>query len=229
MTKPLLKIGHRGAKGYAPENTLKSVRKAIELGVDMVELDVHVSLDGEVIVIHDEKLNRTTNGLGAVRKKSLAYIKSLNAGDEEQVPTLREVFDLIDKRIGINIELKGKFTLTPVLKLIEEYVHTKGWTYEHFIISTFSRKNLKRLSKLNHKVRIGALLARHPFGFIKFAKSIRAYSAHLSLKVTDPKIIKDAKQSGLKVYVWTVNEKEDIDRLKKLGVDGIFSDFPDRI
>lgn len=229
MSAALLKIGHRGAQGYAPENTLKSIRKALELGVDMVEIDVHSCRDPQIIVIHDEKLERTTNGSGYVRQKTLAYIKSLNAGEGEQVPTLTEVLDLIDKRVAVNIELKGKFTLHPVLKVIDHYVQQKGWSYDHFIVSTFMRKKLKRLAKMHPKVRIGALVAYHPFGFIKFAKRIKAFSVHLNAKLADPKIIRDAKMNGLKVYVWTVNEKDDIERLKKLGVDGIFSDFPDRI
>ncbi|MGE0266842.1 MAG: glycerophosphodiester phosphodiesterase [Candidatus Omnitrophota bacterium] len=229
MTTPILRIGHRGAQGYAPENTLKSIRKAIELGVDMIEVDVHSCRTSEILVIHDEKLERTTNGSGYVRQKTLAYIKSLDAGEGEQVPTLTEVLDLIDKRVALNIELKGKYTLKPVLKIIDHYVHAKGWAYEHFIVSTFMRKKLKRLAKLHPKVRIGALLAYHPFGFIKFAKRIKAFSVHLNAKLADPKIIREAQKNGLKVYVWTVNEKEDIERLKKIGVDGIFSDFPDRI
>lgn len=229
MMEQFLKIGHRGAQGYAPENTLKSIRKAIDLGVDMIEIDVHACRSGEIIVIHDEKLERTTSGSGLVRKKPLAYIKTLDAGEGERVPTLEEVLNVIDKRVALNIELKGKFTLKPVLKIIDHYVHTKGWTYEHFIVSTFMRKKLKRLAKLHPKVRMGALLSYHPFGFIKFAKKIKAYSVHLNLNVTDPKIVAAAKKLGMKVYVWTVNEPQDIELLKKMGVDGIFSDYPDRI
>lgn len=229
MTTPLLKIGHRGAKGHAPENTLKSIRKAIELGADMIEIDVHTCATGEIVVIHDDTLEGTTSGKGLVRKKPLDYIKTLDAGEGERVPTLEEVLDVIDKRAALNIELKGRNTLRPVLKIIDHYVHTKGWTYEHFIVSAFMRRKLKRLAKLHPKVRIGALLAHHPFGFIKFAQKINAYAVHLNLNVTDPKIIAEAKKQGMKVYVWTVNEKDDIELLKKMGVDGIFSDYPDRI
>lgn len=225
----MLVIGHRGAKGLYPENTLGSVQKAIEIGVDMVEVDVHVCQSGEVVVIHDAKVDRTTNGHGYVIRKSLDQLKQLDAGQGEPVPTLREVLDLIDRRIAINIELKGKQTLGPVLKIVNEYIQTKNWDVEHFILSTFMRKKLKRLSRVQSTLQIGALLAYRPWGFIQFAESLSAYSVHLNLRIASPRLIDSAKQKGMKVFVWTVNEPDDIVRMQEYGVDGIFSDFPDRI
>ena len=106
----LLKISHRGACGYEPENTLASFKKAIEINADMIELDVHVCKTGEVVVIHDEKVNRTTNGKGYVSQKNLESLKKLDAGKGKKIPTLIEVLDLVNKRVKVNIELKGKKT-----------------------------------------------------------------------------------------------------------------------
>ena len=143
-----LKIGHRGAPGYEPENTLRSFEKAISMGVDMVELDVHKCKSGELVVIHDKKVNRTTNKKGFVKNKNLQQLKTLDAGKKEKIPTLKEVLDFINKRVKINIELKGPKTTEAVLKLIEEYINKKKWKYSQFIISSFDSRKIKKLSKL---------------------------------------------------------------------------------
>ena len=225
----VLKIGHRGAMGYEPENTLRSFQKALDLGVDMIELDVFRCKSGEIIAFHDEKLNQLTNGTGYVTKKTLAELKKLDAGKGEKIPTLEEALDLIDRKCQVNIELKGKRTLNTVLKVIEKYVRNKGWKYEDFIISSFMRHKLKKIPKHHTPVRIGALLSYRIFHFFKFAKKIKAYSVHIKYNLVNEKFVKKAHKKGLKVFVWTVNEPEEIQRFKDMGVDGIFSDFPDRI
>lgn len=229
MDRKLLLIGHRGAKGIYPENTLGSVQRAIDSGADMVEIDVHASADGKIVVIHDERLERTTNGTGYVSRKPLSYLKQLDAGQGEPIPTLREVLDLIDRRVAVNVELKGHGTLGPVLHILGEYVSRHGWDHDQFIVSTFTRKHLKRLAKHYPKVRIGALLAYRPWGFVPFARSIGAHSVHLNLRVTSPYLVREAQRAGLQVYVWTVNEPGDRERMREYGVDGIFTDYPDRL
>ncbi len=229
MGHKIIAIGHRGAKGLYPENTLGSVQMAMDAGVDMVEIDVHVCATGEVVVIHDERLERTTNGTGYVRHKPLSYLKGLDAGRGEQIPTLCEVLERIDRRIAVNIELKGHGTLGPVLHTLQEFIRDRGWAPEQFIVSTFMRKKLKRLARSHPGVRIGALLAYRPWGFIAFAREIGAYSVHLNLRVASPALVREAQAAGMKVFVWTVNDPDDIARMTNLGVDGIFSDFPDRL
>lgn len=228
MARDVLVIGHRGAKGLYPENTIGSVRKAIDLGVDMVEIDVHVCATGEVVVIHDERLERTTDGTGFVRQKSLGYLKELEAGRGERIPTLRELLDAVDRRVALNVELKGHGTAGPVLKILNEYIQHHRWEPEQFVVSTFMRKKLKRLSRSHPPVPVGALLAYRPWGFIRFAREIRAYSVHLNLRLASPQLIREAQQAGMKVFVWTVNDPADIERIMGYGVDGIFTDFPDR-
>lgn len=225
----MLKIGHRGAMGYEPENTLRSFQKALDLGVDMVELDVYVLKAGELVVIHDDKVNRTTNGKGYVIDKSYEEIRFLDAGKGEKIPTLEEVFELVSKKVPINIELKGKNTAESVADLIKEYIEKRGWTVEHFLVSSFDHYELKRFKELMPKIRVGALITGIPIGYSDYAKSLDAYSVNLNLEFIDQKFVDDAHNKGFKVFVYTVNDEDDINRMRALGVDGLFSNYPDRI
>jgi glycerophosphoryl diester phosphodiesterase len=141
----ILKIGHRGAKGYEPENTLVSFEKAIEMGADGIELDVHLSLDGHLIVIHDETIDRTTNGKGVVNQMTLQELKSFTINRKYTIPTLEEVLDLVNQRCFVNIELKNQDTAEKVVQLIKHYISVKNWTHAHFIVSSFDwRSNRNR-------------------------------------------------------------------------------------
>lgn len=225
----MLKIGHRGAMGYEPENTLRSFKKGLELGVDMVELDVYALKTGELVVIHDDKVDRTTDGHGYVMDKTFEEIKSLDAGDGEKIPTLQEVLELVDKKVQVNIELKGEGTAQPVAKVIDQYIKDKGWSGDHFIVSSFDHYELKEFNSLKPEIRIGALITGIPIGYCDYAEKVNAYSVNLNLEFINQKFVDDAHGRGLKVFVYTVNDKDDINRMKDLGVDGLFSNFPDRI
>ncbi len=227
--KPLLIIGHRGAKGHAPENTLISFQKALDLGVDGMELDVHLSADNQIMVIHDETVNRTTNGDGFVNQLSLQELKSLQIADEHQIPTLAEVLDLVDRKIFINIELKGKHTAKPVLTLIEKYIATKNWRYESFLISSFDWNALQEMHLLNPKIALGVLTETDVDLAIGFAQFIKAKSIHPYFHLLDKENTMLMQQKGFQVFPWTVNEPEDIQKIKSYTVNGIITDFPDRI
>lgn len=225
----VLKIGHRGACGYEPENTLSSFKKAIELDVDMIEFDVHACNTGELVVIHDDKVDRTTDGTGYVSERSFQELRKLDAGNKEKIPTLKEVLDLIDGKVKVNIELKGENTARLVFEVIEKYVKEKGWSYEDFLISSFIHHELKEIYRLNPEIRLGVLIAEMPVGFPKFAEKIKAYSLNISIKSIYEGFVQAAHKRGMKVFVWTVDDIGEIERMKQLGVDGIFSNFPDRI
>jgi glycerophosphoryl diester phosphodiesterase len=224
----MLNIGHRGASGYEPENTLRSFSRALTMNIDAIELDVHLTKDKKLVVIHDNSVKRTTNGKGWVRNLTLKELKKLDAGLDEKIPTLKEVFDLVNKKVFINIELKGKGTAKPVARLIEQYTK-KGWWYNHFVISSFNFKELEDFYKINKKVRIGVLFERNPNDFFKKAALINAYSINFPMPLVTKKYVEKAHKQSLKLLVWTVNTKKDITRMKKLKVDGIFTNFPDRI
>lgn len=225
-TKKLLCFAHRGASGHEPENTLSAIMKAIELGADWVEVDVY-AVEGEVIVIHDERLERTTNGMGYVREKPLAYLRSLDAGKGERIPTLREVLECIDRRAGINIELKGPHTAYPVVSLINEYIDSHGWSYDQVLVSSFSRRQLVEVKKKDPRIRLGVIVDGIRRRYSRFARTYNLYSVHPHIELVNVKFIQRAREIGLKIFVFTVNTSEEIERFERMGVDGIFTDFPD--
>jgi len=225
----MLKIGHRGAAGYEPENTLKSFQKALELNADGIELDVHLSADGHIVVIHDETIDRTTNGKGFVNTLSLSELKSFLIDGKLEIPTLIEVFDLIDKKCLINIELKGANTSGKVVALIEEYISDKNWNYEHFIVSSFDWNYLEEVHHLNSNIAIGVLTEEDLDKAMAFAESIKAHAINPDFQLLTLKNTKKIQEQGFQVLPWTVNTKEDIQKIKSFNVDGIISDFPDKL
>jgi glycerophosphoryl diester phosphodiesterase len=160
---------------------------------------------------------------------SFQELRKLDAGKGEKIPVLGEILDLINKKVKVNIELKGEGTAKPVFKFIEKYVKEKGWSYEDFLISSFNHYELKEFSELNSVIKVGALIAGIPIGFAEFAEKVNAFSVNPSLHFINRDFVEDAHKRGLKVFVWTVNDISDIEKMKRLGVDGIFSNFPDRI
>jgi glycerophosphoryl diester phosphodiesterase len=218
-------IGHRGACGHAPENTLASFAKALEIGVDAVELDVHLAKSGELVVIHDETVDRVANGKGNVADKTLAELKEYTLVGKEKIPTLDQVCALIDKRCIINIELKGVSTARPVAHMIKNLVLKKGWDFEHFFVSSFNPFELRIFHQLLPMVKTGALLsAIHP----SFAEYVGATHVVLHYEHVNLECIQDARNHGLQVFVYTVNDPKDMKHLIEMGVDGIITDFPDR-
>ncbi len=222
MTTPL-KIGHRGAKGYVAENTLESIKKAISLHVDMIEIDVHCCKTGELVVIHDEELGRTTSGAGLIAEKSLKELKSYRTKEGYQIPTLAEVLDLIKEKVVLNIELKGEGTAAPVLQILQAYPNAKT------LISSFNFNELMSLRSLNPEIPV-AILAEDDLSiaFLQ-ARHLKAVAIHPYHRLVNRDFVRDCHRNDIKVNVWTVNKTDKIKKLKDLEVDGIISDFPDRI
>lgn len=224
----MIKIGHRGAMGYAPENTLLSFKKSIPLS-DMVELDVYVCKTGEVVVFHDHRLERCTDGHGYVMDKTFVELRALDAGQGQQIPTLEEVLDLIDNQVAINIELKGPGTAEPVYKIVDQYVKSGRYPLDRFVISSFNHPELLAFKTLSPKVSIGCLISCIPADLAAIAETVQADYLNVCGEFISQELVDDAHRRGLKVLVWTVNELDDIAYVKSLGVDGIFSNYPDRI
>lgn len=219
----MFKIGHRGAKGYIAENTLASFQKAIDLGVDGIELDVHLSLDGKIMVIHDDTIDRTSSKTG--------FVNHSNAIDLEQlgIPTLEAVFDLVNQQCFINVELKTYETADKVIGLIEHYVSEKNWEYKHFIVSSFDWNALQQITFLNDKILIGVLTNTDLALALAFAKFIKAHSIHPYYHLITLENVIQMQAKNFKVYPWTINEPSAITFVKSLKVDGIITDFPDRV
>ncbi len=223
----LLCIGHRGAMGYEPENTLRSIRKALELGAPCVEVDVYF-VDGHLLVIHDDRLERTTDGTGFVMEQSFKHLRTLDAGLGERIPTLDEVCETIKGKAGLNIELKGPDTAEPVAGFIAGCV-AAGWDKGAFLVSSFNHQELYNLRALDARVHLGVICRFATHATLDFAESLGARAINPAQNLLDADFVRDAQAHGIKVYPYTVNEPDEIDRMQALHVDGVFTNYPDRV
>lgn len=224
-----LKIGHRGAKGHVVENTIESIKKALEFDVDGIEIDIHKCASDDLVVFHDFTLDRMTNRSGEIKTFSLLELERLQVNGGYKVPTLIEVLDVIDKKCFVNIELKGANTAVGAFKTIHSYIQKKGWSYSDFIVSSFQHKELQIVADCDSKIQLGVLTKASVDEAIEFAKAIKAVAIHPNHALLSRENVKQTQKEGYKVYTWTVNDIETINRMKSYHVDGIISDFPDRL
>ena len=223
----MLTIAHRGAMGYEPENTLRSIALALKMGIDAVEIDVY-NVEGQLVVIHDRDVSRTTNGEGYIEDCSFAYLRSLDAGKGERVPTLKEVIDTVNRQAKVNIELKGSKTAELVVASIGEYIE-RGWTYDEFVVSSFNHYELNRVKANEPNLPIGMLIYGLPWDYMGIAQKLSADIVISGLDYVDAKLVNAVHQQKLQAWVYTVNHPQDIMRMKELGVDGIFTNYPDLV
>lgn len=224
-----LRFGHRGASGYMPENTIASFNKAIELGVDMVEFDVHRCKTGEIVVMHDDTVDRTTNGHGRVADLTLDELRALDAGKGEKVSTLEEVLDAINHRVGAVVELKEEAAVEQTAAIINRAIDERGWASDQFSVTAFDHYLLRAFHALCPRVHLGAILAGNPIDYAQFGERLGAASVNMAYPFLTRAFVEDAHNRGLQVFAWPVDEPRDIEWMKSIGVDGIFSNFPDRI
>jgi glycerophosphoryl diester phosphodiesterase len=229
VSEPLVCIGHRGAAGYEPENTLRSIRRALDLGAHGIEIDVQL-VDGELVVFHDNRLERTTNGKGYLARQSFAELRALNAGLGEQIPTLREVCEVIRGRAFLNVELKSKGTAIPTIALLEELVASGKWMWSDFILSSFRLAELLTARKQGGSVvPIGLLLGRPTHFWRRTGRRLGVISVHPNIRWTSARMVQQAHAEGWRVFPYTVNTPIQLGRVRQVGVDGVFTDFPDRV
>ena len=225
-------IGHRGACGYEPENTLLSFRRALELNVDMIETDVYRCKTGELVLIHDKTVDRTTNGMGYIENLTFQELRTFNAGKEEKIPSLEETLELLAGKTKINLELKGENTAKPVYEILNNFVKNNKCSYDDFYISSFNHRLLKEFVSLvpdNLQIKICPLIDGIPLDLTQFKSVLRAYSLNISSEFINSEIIKEAHALGMKVFVYTINKKQEALKIKSLGIDGIFTDYPDMV
>ena len=225
----MLKIGHRGAKAHLAENTLESFAYALANGANGIELDVHLCASGELVVIHDFTVDRTTNGTDEVRKHTLTQLRSLAVDQLYRMPLLSEVLDLAGKSVFINIELKGRHTAKPVSVLIEDYVQNNGFNYDNLIVSSFQQEELEALHHVAPQIPLGILTQASVTEAWEWAERFSAKALHPHFSLLTESNVKKAQDAGYKIYAWTVNDPADIERMKLYGVDGIISDYPERL
>jgi glycerophosphoryl diester phosphodiesterase len=229
ITNAVVVIGHRGACGYAPENTLSSFARAIEDGVDMIEFDVWKCASGELVVFHDAKVDRLTDGLGRIESKTWDDLKKLTVLDCERIPTLTEVFDFVDRRVKVYVELKGADIAQDVLQVIEHYIQHKQWQYDDFLVASFDHVQLHNIKAANSLISVAALLYGIPMQLGACATDINAQVVVLDVDFINQCFVDDIHSRGMLVYVYTVNDIDDYIRLIRYGVDGIITDYPDYI
>ena len=221
-------FAHRGCSGAAPENTLRAFKLALESGADGIELDVQLSRDNQLIVFHDDDLSRCTGVSGTVAQKTAAELRELRIGGEK-LPTLTEVLDLIAGKLIVNIELKAPALAGRVSALIEQCVDSGVWKREQFLVSSFDHSELERLAALNPLLRIGALVRRERPNLVELKAALNLYSLNAPANRLDAALVDSAHAAGLKVFAYTVNDEKGIARLRSLGVDGVFTDFPEKV
>lgn len=226
--------------GHEPENTLVSFEKAIKFGLKMIEFDVYKCKSEDIVIIHDDTLNRTTNGSGYIWNKTLKELKGLKIKNNiksststsrsigQEIPTLIEALNLIDRKCKVNIELKGKNTAKPVFEIIKRQIEEEKWKYSDFLISSFSKKEIIEFQKFTKKIKTAICIKKTSLEIIEFAKKEKLYSIHPGLKCVNEKFVNLAHKNNFKIYVWTVNEKDDFEKMKKIKVDGIFTNYPDK-
>lgn len=228
MKEPLV-IGHRGAMGHETENTLPSIQKAMDLGVDMIEIDVFKIKSGEIVVFHDDKLDRLTNAPGNIEDYYIVDLKKVIVEGGHKIPMLQDVLKLMDNKVALNIELKGAGTADKVNHIMKYYIDQRNWSPENFIISSFNWDELKEMRRHNPNVAIAVLTEEDPVDAIPVAKELNAVAINPYFKNLNLERANAIRDAGFKIYTWTVNEPADIDAMKRIGVDGIITNFPERV
>jgi len=224
-------IAHRGASGYAPENTMAAFRKALEMGAEMIEFDVHRTSDGKFVIMHDGETDRTTGVKGKIAEMTLEQIEQLDAGSwfskdftGEKVPTLSQVLEWAKGKIQVNIEIKSEGCEEEVVRLINK-LDTKNET----IVTSFHHEFLKKIKELDPEIITGALI-----GDVKDEKQLDDIIAACAPNALNPRYINISKSNvkwahtkGLAVNIYTVNDTISMQRLIKFGADGIITNYPD--
>jgi glycerophosphoryl diester phosphodiesterase len=235
--KRFLKIAHRGASGHFPENTRIAFQKAIEAGADMIETDCQLTKDARVVAFHDERLNRTAGVDGSVKPRTLAQLKQLEVGGwrdgrfiGERIPTLEEVLDLAIGKTELCLEIKQREDSPPGIELKIVSALRQLNYLDHTIVSSFHYHCLERVRQLAQQARIGVVygmgVTEDPF---RVAQRIGAASIHIQKETASRHLLERAWGAGLDAYVWTVNDLDEMRRLRSLGVQGIISDFPEKL
>ena len=225
-----LVIAHRGASGELPENTLPAYERAVAQGSDMIEIDLHTTRDGAIVITHDEDLE-DLGGRGEVADATLGEIRRLDAGGGAVVPILEEVLDAFGGRIPFNLELKrGSRAEYAGMEAVAVAEVARRGLLEQTLFSSFFPPVLEALREVSPEVRIAVLISpRFPLGAIERALALGAEAINPERSLASPELVDSAHGEGLSVYVYTVDDPEEMHRLLDLGVDGLFTNYPGRM
>ncbi|MFX1350165.1 MAG: glycerophosphodiester phosphodiesterase [Promethearchaeota archaeon] len=231
--RKILIFAHRGASSIAPENTLSAFKKAIELGADYIEFDVHQSKDGEIVIMHDANTFRTTGHLDLIEDMTLEELKKLDCGNTEEIPTMEELIKLTKGKIGLNCEIKVKGITQKIIEILRE-----ADLFESTIISSFIHSELLKIKKLEPQLKVASLNPTRAGwlinwfsrkNLIKKAAINQFYGINPLFLIVNKKFVSKAHDKNLKVFPWTVDSITSIENLIKMGVDGIISNDISRV
>lgn len=215
-------MGHRGAKAYEPENTLRSIRRALEMGVQAIEIDVHLSRDGQLVVIHDATVDRTTNGTGKVGELTWAQLRQLDAGLGETLPSLEEVMGLVRQQAHLFVEMKDPRATASLAAFFAKH----DLFAEGHVIS-FWHPALKELRRLEPRLQSGVLFVGCPVDPVSLARNAGAEALVLNYQYVTLELVQMAHQAGLQVAVWNIDTIPDLLPMLPLNLDYIGSNAPD--
>ena len=220
----VLSIGHRGAAGHAPENTLGAIHKGIALGVDFIEIDVRRTADGALVILHDETVNRTTNGKGRVDRLSLREIQTFSAGNGEIIPTLEDALKAVAGRAGLLLELKVKGMAQQAVEAVQRVAFT-----DPVIYASFLHDELTQVRTFAPNAPLMALFGRLPRNPV--VRAVTHGASHVGLRhdTATHRLVEACHRAGLLVCVYTADSPRDIQHGLSLGVDGVISNYPERI
>ena len=227
-------IAHRGASGEFPENTLLAFKKAIKQQADGIELDIQYHHSNTFMLLHDNYLDKTTNGNGVINDYSLVDLQKLDAGQGETIPTLNQALTVINGQCLVNIEIKSPTTepqsLLTIISLLqqnlEQAINDNNFSWSQFVISSFNHPLLAEIKKHIPRASTAALVASCPINYAQCAQQLEAVSFNPSIEMLNQTLVDDAHHRGLKVWVYTVDREKDIAKCHSYGVDGIFTNFP---
>ncbi|HHL71723.1 MAG TPA: glycerophosphodiester phosphodiesterase [Bacteroidetes bacterium] len=224
---------HRGASGYAPENSLAALKLAMEMGADMAELDIQQTADDRLVVMHDDAVDRTSNGTGLVWQMSSDSLRALDNGSwfdkrfsGERIPTIEEVMSLVRGKMKLNIEVKLHGHERDIARLVVDTIRKEKFENE-CIVTSFGHEVADEIKRLAPELKVGYIFDRKSYSEAVFASDIDVLSSHFWL--VDSHFMAKARAAGKEVHVWTVNQKFLMRRMRKLGVDAIITNYPDRL
>lgn len=231
----VLNIAHRGASAYRPENTMEAFTEAVTLGADMIEMDVRQTVDGHLILLHDDTVDRTTNGTGPVAELTLEQVKALDAGLGSRIPTLEEVFfHFVRSDVILNLEIKCPDIETEVVELLH-----RCFRRDRVLISSFRTAVLSKVREIDREMGIGLLVGRTrpfaPLSWVRGAFPLSTYrrlganALHQDVHLAFPSLIRRCKREHIPLYVWVVDGEPEMRSLIRQGVDGIFTNRPDTL
>lgn len=228
LAQPLLCIAHRGGSQQFSENTLAAFEESLQRGVDAIELDVW-HLDGELLITHDRRLGKSLPGHGLLSDHSPQQLRELLLPCGNHLATLPDVLELVGDKVMLNIELKGPDCAAPVADVLEDFVRKRGLSFDSYVVSSFDHPQLLAFKQRLPQVKRGVLVEGIPLHYAGGFDELEAYSFHPSINFINAELVRDAQARGFKVWVYTVNEVEDMQWMAALGVDGVFTDYPQRL